>query len=276
MVLHVWRVPAPAVPLALVRMAVDRLRLAGTPGLRFRKLLGTGHGRSFASTDADPRTWALLTVWDDERTSLAFEAHPTPRGWRRIAAEEWRGDMTPLRTHGRWSGAEPFVVDRGLATTWTGPVAAITRARIRPSRWRTFWSAVPPVVADLDAHDGPSVRLGIGEAPVGVQGTFTVWPSTAAMTDFAYRRGAHRAAIDDTERLGWYAEELFARLALTDERGTLFGVDRTARQSAEASPTNGPVMPPPPSPTSASPTSASPTSASPTSASPTRTGTDHA
>ena len=101
--------------------------------------------------------------------------------------------------------------------------------------------------------------------------TLAAHSSTAAMTDFAYRRGAHRAAIDDTERLGWYAEELFARLALTDERGTLFGVDRTARQSAEASPTNGPVMPPPPSPTSASPTSASPTSASPT-----RTGTDHA
>ena len=247
-VLHVWRVPAPAVPLALFRMGIDRARLAGTPGLRFRKLLGTGHGRSFSAADAYRRTFALLTWWDDLEASLSFEGHPTPRGWRRIAEEEWRGDLTPLRSHGQWSGEEPFEADRAFATGWTGPVAAITRARIRPSQWRTFWAAVPPVVADLDAHDGPSVRLGIGEAPLGVQGTFTVWASTAAMTDFAYRRGAHRAAIDDTERLGWYAEELFARLALTDERGTLFGVDRTARQSAEASPTNGPVMPCSPTP----------------------------
>ena len=227
-VLHVWRVPTRRVPAALVRMATDRLRLAGADGLTFRKLLGTGDGATFMPADADLRTWALLTVWDTRAQALAFEAHPTPRGWRRIATQEWRADLACLRSRGRWSRRAPFEADPTLAGRWEGPVAALTRATIRPSRWRAFWAAVPDVVADLDRHDGPTVRLGVGEAPLGVQGTVSVWPTRAALTDFAHRRRPHRTVVEATPREGWYAEELFARFAVLAERGVLFDVGRTA------------------------------------------------
>ena len=46
--LDLWRVPATRLPLALARMAVDRGRVRGLPGLRFAKLLGTGSGRTFS------------------------------------------------------------------------------------------------------------------------------------------------------------------------------------------------------------------------------------
>lgn len=210
-------------------MAVDRWWLRRARGLRFHRLLGTGHGRSFQATDADPRTWALLTAWDSPADSLAFEGHATPRGWRRIAEQEWRGDLRVLRARGRWAGREPFAPDPALVG-WDGPVAAITRATIRPSHWPTFWRAVPPVVADLATAEGPTVRLGIGEAPVGVQGTFSIWPSAAALTDFAYRRAPHRAVIRQTDDTEWYAEDLFARLAVVAERGTLFGEARTTQE----------------------------------------------
>ncbi|HUG84118.1 MAG TPA: hypothetical protein VMM13_06110 [Euzebya sp.] len=219
--LHLWRVGPRHVPAAVARMGLDRLRLRHAPGLRFHKLLGTGSGRTFSPRDADPLVWALLCTWTDRGAADAFEAHPTPRGWRRIAHEEWRADLGCLRTKGRWSRSSPFCVDPGLSG-WEGPVASITRARLAPRHLGTFWQAVPPVVADL-AHDGPLLRLGIGEAPVGVQGTFTVWRDAEALTDFAYRRTAHRTAIADTDRLGWYAEELFARFALLAQRGTVFG-----------------------------------------------------
>lgn len=233
-VLHVWRVPSRHVGQALLRMAIDRLRLARVPGLSFRKLLGTGDGTTFLPADADVRTWALLTTWTSREASLAFEAHPTPRGWRRIAEQEWRADLGCLRTRGEWSGRTPFTADPALAG-WAGPVAALTRARIRPSRWVGFWRAVPAVVADLDGDPspagtgaGPTVRLGVGEAPVGVQGTVSVWPSAAALQDFAYRRAPHREVIARTAEDGWYAEDLFARFAVLAERGVLFGADRTA------------------------------------------------
>lgn len=220
--MHLWRVPARRVPVAVVRMGLDRLHLRKTAGLTFSKLLGTGDGRTFSPRDADLRTWGLLCAWTDATAADAFEAGATPRGWRRIASEEWRADLACLRTKGRWGGTAPFQADPGLAG-WEGPVASVTRARLSPRLMGTFWRAVPPVVADLD-DDGPLLRVGIGEAPIGVQGTFTVWRDAAALADFAYNRPAHRQAIADTARLGWYAEELFARFAVLGQRGTVSGV----------------------------------------------------
>jgi hypothetical protein len=220
--MHLWRVNYSRAPLAVLRMATDRIRLRHTDGLSFYKLLGTGDGRTFSPADADVRTWGLLCVWASREQADAFEGHRTPRGWRRIAVEEWRADLGCIQSKGRWSGRTPFTRQQHLRG-WDGPVASITRARLRPSSLRTFYRAVPPVVADL--HDGPLLRVGIGEAPVGVQGTFTVWPDTTTMVDFAYGRAAHRQVIADTERLGWYAEELFARFAVLAMRGTVFGAE---------------------------------------------------
>lgn len=229
--LHLWRVPPSRVVSALLRMGTDRWWLRRTPGLRFAKLLGTGRGRTFDVRDADPRTWGLLCAWEDVDASIAFEGHRTPRGWRRIAEQEWRGDLACLRTTGRWSGQTPFEVDEVLLARGPAPeqmIASLTRARLRPRRMLRFWRAVPSVVADLDAvAAGPVLRVGIGEAPIGLQGTFTLWPDEQALIQFAYRRPAHRRAIRDTERLNWYAEELFARFAVVAQRGAIF--DHTAR-----------------------------------------------
>jgi hypothetical protein len=80
----------------------------------------------------------------------------------------------------------------------------------------TFWRAVPPVSAELHRADGLRLAVGIGEAPVGLQGTFSLWDSHDALTGFAHRRAAHVEAIRRTAEVGWYAEELFARLAVLD------------------------------------------------------------
>jgi hypothetical protein len=106
--LHVWGVPGRSVPAALLRMATDRRPLRRAPGLRFAKLLGTGSGRTFTVRDADPRRWALLAVWDDERSAAAFESGDVVRRWQRIADEQWSARMRPLAARGRWSREEPF------------------------------------------------------------------------------------------------------------------------------------------------------------------------
>jgi hypothetical protein len=220
--LHVWGLPGRAVPAALARMAVDPCRLRGVPGLRFAKLLGTGTGRTFTPRDADPRTWALLSVWDD-----GDAAEPAVvRGWRALADEEWSVRLRPLASRGRWSRREPF--GNPAPRPWAGPVAALTRARLVPRRALTFWRAVPPVSADLHAGPGPRFALGVGEAPIGLQGTFSVWDSAAALNAFAYDRPAHAEAIRRTATEGWYAEELFARFAVLSATGTVRGRDPLA------------------------------------------------
>ncbi|MDP9239713.1 MAG: monooxygenase, partial [Actinomycetota bacterium] len=103
-----------------------------------------------------------------------------------------------------------------------------TRARLAPRRAMTFWRAVPPVSADLRKVSGLRASLGIGELPVGLQGTFSVWDTAEVLRDFAYRRPAHTEAIRRTAEEGWYAEELFARFALVGSAGTLAGSDPLA------------------------------------------------
>jgi hypothetical protein len=217
--LRVWGLPGRRVPAALARMAVDPPRLRRDPGVRFAKLLGTGTGRTFTLRDADPRTWALLTVADDD----AVAEPAVVRGWRRLADEEWCVRLRPLASRGRWSGREPF--GRPSPRPWEGPVAALTRARLVPRTALTFWRAVPPVSADLHAGPGLRFALGVGEAPVGLQGTFSVWESAGALNAFAYGRPAHTDAIRRTATEGWYAEELFARFAVLASSGTVRGRD---------------------------------------------------
>jgi hypothetical protein len=228
--LHLWTVPARAVPRAVLHMAGDRFALRRSPGLRFVKLLGTGSGRTFTVRDADPRRWGLLAVWDDDDAAAAFADARVPRIWRSFANEEWTARLEPLAARGRWSGREPF--GRPEPRPWRGPVAAVTRARLALQRAARFWAAVPPVSADLHRAPGLRMALGIGEAPVGLQGTFSVWDSTAALNDFAYRSAPHASVVERTERERWYAEELFARFAVRSTGGTLDGADPLARDSS--------------------------------------------
>jgi hypothetical protein len=224
--LHLWGVPRREIPRALTRMATHRRLLHGTPGLTFGKLLGTGSGRTFAMRDADPRHWAVLAVWRSPEAAESFETGPLVRAWDAAAHERLRVRLRPVSARGTWAGCAPFGEARAAGTVRPpadAPVAAITRARIRPGHVVRFWRAVPPVSADL--HRGPGVRLavGISEAPVGMQGTFSLWDSAHALTDFAYRRGAHTAVIRRTAEADWFAEELFARFVVLGVDGVYLG-----------------------------------------------------
>jgi hypothetical protein len=239
-------------------MAFDRGLLRRVPGLRFSRLLGTGHGRTFTLRDADPHRWALLAVWSSPLDARTFARSRTARGWARLAEEHWRLDLRPVRARGRWSGREPFgrpeppapVIPHPTAATDTphipdasGQVVALTRARLAPLRAPFFWRAVPAVAAELAGSEGLRFAVGFGEAPLGYQGTLSGWDSAAALRAFAYRRPAHAAAVRRTAELRWYAEELFARFAVLGSHGTVDGRDPLGwRDPASPRPTS-PVSP---------------------------------
>lgn len=218
---HLWGVPTRAVASALVAMGRDRRPLRTVPGLRFAKLLGTGSGETFAPRDADPHHWGVLATWASDDDAAAFEDSAIIRRWDARAHERLRLALRPLTSKGRWAGGTPF--GNPSPTKHDGPVAALTRARIRPRMWRTFWASVPPVTDALRDSPGLALRLGIGEAPVGLQGTFSVWDSTEALRDFAHGRVEHQTVIARTRELGWYSEELFARFAVLRAEGAYSG-----------------------------------------------------
>jgi len=202
---YLWRIPVRSVPKALLRVPIDRRQLRSGP---FARLLGTSHG--FRPRDAELTRWALLSLADSD---------PVVRRWDALCTEGWRVRLRPISSRGRWAGREPFVIS---PKTGEGPVAAITRARLNPLRARRFRNAVPAVTDTLESRPGLRLALSIGEWPVGLQGTFTLWNSEKALTEFAYH-GPHRTVIRRTPVERWYSEELFARFAVLDSVGTVDG-----------------------------------------------------
>lgn len=224
--LDVWGVQGFGIARAFTRMATDRLRLRSLhPRPHFSKLLGTGSGETFTMRDADLRHWALLTTWSDPAAAAALGESGLVSRWASLAHEHATFTLAPISSHGQWAGREPFATESGRTgePEHTGAVAAITRARIKPREWMRFWRSVPPVSDDLRADPAVLFTLGIGEAPVGLQGTFSVWRDAQAIRDFAYRRPAHAAVVARTHERGWYAEELFARFAVLDVSGSYKG-----------------------------------------------------
>ena len=219
-VVYLWRIPRYRVFNAIGHMALDRFALRKNSAISFYKLIGTGTGETFTPRDADPTLWWLI-VTIDESALASFDESTIVKAWRKIAVSEARYTARAVSARGRWSGVEPFLVDAELAKSWDGKVLAITRARIKWRKNLRFWRAVPPVISSLRDSPGVESAIGIGEAPIGLQGTMSIWSSGAAIRDFAYKGAAHSAAIRETHSQQWYSEELFARFALLEVRGSI-------------------------------------------------------
>ncbi len=219
--LHIWGVPTRHVPTAVTHMARHRRPVRAIPGVRFAKLLGTGNGRTFTPLDADAHHWGVLVCWADHEGPRRFADSTVARDWGRVADESATWVMRPLSSRGRWAKQQPF--GNPIPNRWDGPIAAITRGRIKPRMWRTFWSSVPPVVLDVKQGGGLTFAMGIGEAPVGLQGTFSTWSD--GPRPVCVRPPPPRAPTGDRPdpAARWYSEELFARFALLSAEGTIAG-----------------------------------------------------
>ncbi len=210
--LYIFTLKRRSIPFAFIQMAIGRRVARNISGVSFAKLMGTGTGRTFTPSDADLKQWAILFVADDLN---AVEESQFLATWKRRAVKSDLYLLNPISSHGKWSGREPFAIS-GEGHSG-GPVVAITRARLKWSQAIRFWRSIPPVVTDLHHSPGLIFSIGIGEAPLGLQGTFSLWESAEALRDFAYKNAPHRAVIEDTKRFDWYSEELFARFDLINK-----------------------------------------------------------
>ena len=135
-----------------------------------------------------------------------------------------------LGGHGRWHGIA--VTDGLVAGHADGPVVIVTRARVRLRSWRAFAKTAQAVNRSIRSADGLLSVVGIGEAPVGRLGTFSLWTSPEAAGRFASLDAAHLDAIERARTEGWFAEELFARFEPYGSSGTWDGRDPFADAQA--------------------------------------------
>lgn len=221
---HLVREHAGRQPLVMARLGADRLRLSKVPGLRFWRLLGTGAADDTAPS-ADLRRSALFAVWSDENALDTFLAeHPIARRWGH-AAESWHVRLLGAGGHGSWRGAPVLdMIDEGSAS---GPLAIITRADVNRSAVRAFSTAGRSVSDEVRRAEGLLSVVGIGEAPVGRLGTFSLWRSREDAERFA-GMPEHLEVVRRTRDEGWYGEELFARFEPIASSGSWSGRDPLA------------------------------------------------
>jgi hypothetical protein len=218
-VVYFFTIPRKGIPFAFLSMAIDRMRSRKFTGISFSKLLGTGSGQTFTPSDAVLTRWGMVVAIDENRIE-AFDQSSIITNWRKRSTSEFRAVLSPLSSHGLWAKKNPFNFIAPLSNP-DAQIAALTRARIKWNKNFIFWKSVPPVVIDLHSNPGLHAAIGIGEAPIGLQGTFSLWKSASALRDFAYKGKAHQVAIAQTQSIGWYSEELFARFEVLELRGEI-------------------------------------------------------
>ena len=202
-------------------MARRGWRLRREPHLMFWKLCGSGTGEGF-TPQPNWGVWAILATWPDEATARAGTAQSPV--WRRWRAHADRKPATvflsPLVARGSWAGVNPFVPEPHPADP-EGPLAALTRASVKPGRALRFWRRVPDISAVIGQDPNVLFKIGIGEVPLLHQVTFSIWPDAASMADFARGDGPHGRAITRRARRGLVHRGALRPLPRAGRRGAL-------------------------------------------------------
>ncbi len=201
-------------------MGLARPGLSRTDGLGFWKLCGSGTGEGFTPLP-NTAVYAILAVWQDRAQARQQTRNaPVFARFHGRAIESWTVFLTPVAARGAWSGQSPFAPTDQAAD---GPVAALTRASLRPRATLRFWRRVPDISAMIGTNSDVVFKIGIGEMPWFHQVTFSIWPDTDAMARFARADGPHASAIRAVRSGDWFREELYARFCVLGSDGTWQG-----------------------------------------------------
>jgi spheroidene monooxygenase len=228
---------------AFAQMGLARPAMARLPGIGFWKLCGSGVGEGFTPLP-NTAVYAILATWPAPGAArAAVEGGGVYRRWRARAAESWTVYLAPVSARGNWSGAPPFEVSARPAPG--APVAALTRATIRPRALLRFWRRAPAISRVIGQDANVLFKIGIGEVPWLHQVTFSIWPDTATMATFARKDGPHARAIAAVRAGDWFSEELYARFRVLGHAGTWGGTDPLAAAMPRlAAPTPAPIPEP--------------------------------
>lgn len=202
-------------------MGLARRHMSGVENLSFWKLCGSGTGEGF-TPKPNTRVYGMLCVWPNESAAReALQNAPIFERYRSRASETWTVFLAPVSTWGAWSGVAPFHVQE---PGYQGPLAALTRATLRPGALARFWRRVPDISRVIGQDSNVVFKIGIGEVPFLHQVTFSIWPSTTSMAAFARdKSGPHAKAIAAVRDGNWFREELYARFRILGDEGSWNG-----------------------------------------------------
>jgi len=202
------------------------------PGLTMVKVMGSGHGGGFSLRPSATHQ-GLICTFSHLDLALKFLDSPWVQAYRDRARECWTGVMSVQSARGHWDkqawqastlealGAQLQAHDPARAQPM-GPFAVLTRASIVPTKAMAFWRYAPAAQADLGKSPGCLLAMGLGEAPLVRQCTFSVWQDTGAMLQYAHQ-GAHQLASAAAYKHQFFSESLFVRMQVMQMTGVWKG-----------------------------------------------------
>jgi hypothetical protein len=207
------------VPWGLSRLVLGARALGQVPGLRFARVLGSGRGGGFGLAPGFDHQ-GLICFFDAEDSARTFAADsPAVRAYRGHARESLCALLRATSCRGSWSGVSLAVSAQVNAEM---PMAALTRASIRLRHAARFWQHAPATHDGIAHAEGCRLAVGLGEAPLLRQATFSLWDSAQAMDAYA-RSGAHLAASKGACEQGWFSESMFVRFTPVSIEGQWHG-----------------------------------------------------
>jgi len=197
---------------ALTNMGLLPRKIASTPGLSFFKLMGSG--KDGFSIKPNWGTYSLLAIWKNRNAAENYFQSPLFAKQKAQCTAHTTHYLRAYQAHGLWDGKQPFTLNGNEDPK--KPIGVLTRATIKTKHLVNFWKDVPQVSQSIMQKEGRRFSIGIGELPLVMQATFSIWDSAEQMMDFAYKSKYHREVVAKTRKLGWYKEEMFARFEILE------------------------------------------------------------
>lgn len=234
----------------LTQMAANKLGMQYVPKATFWKMFGSGTGQGF-TPKPNWNVWSMLAVWPDEETARREVAEsPIFKKWTDIADETYTVLLTPTAARGKWDMQEPFEPTKPSGDV--RPIAALTRATVKFWRAERFWAREPNISTAIGKNKDVIFKIGVGELPLLQQVTFSVWPDSKTMEEFARGAGGpHGDAIKAVRSEDWFKEELYARFQILGTIGKWDGKDPVGDALKQYQPAAAPK--PAPAPEAAKP-----------------------
>ncbi len=211
-----------------MRLVAGPSAYKAVPGLQSAKVMGSGHEGGFTLRPSATHQ-GLLCRFDAADAAMDFLHGEQVQAYRARARECWGGLLAISSARGQWDQQPWGLSDahsRQLSPAWQqrlqageaedpalapAPVGVLTRASIQPSKTTAFWRHAPATQASLDAAPGCLLAMGLGEAPLLRQCTFSLWQDEPSMLHYA-REGAHQQASMAAYKHRFFSESLFVRL----------------------------------------------------------------
>ena len=194
------------------------------PGLLFAKVMGSGEGGGFGLRPSGTHQ-GLILMFDSLKTAKQCLLSTEINHYKERTREFWQCVLTVDSCRGAWNkksweSTDAFINELNLEKN--SYIASLTRGSIRASKAPSFWRYAPAAQKELAESQGCELAVGLGEAPIIRQCTFSIWKDTESLRNYAHQ-GAHLKAIAAAQKHDFFVESMFVRMSVLHMFGRWMG-----------------------------------------------------